>query len=215
LGLQARSRGTIKNSSKEATGIQDRQILLRVRTLMKLYGLESTVNSSGDVVELLDSKGRLSSYFIWGRGDGRFLQFSSPSGRTQTKMHFSDVINSDFLEANIGIPIFSKKAQEILSKKLGNEVEFHACKIECEGNSVVFYLCNVLKMSSLIDENRTSFRNLPEGDRIITQAIYQDDVKDDFYIARDENFRERLVVSEKFVSLSQAEKLDVSFGRPV
>ncbi|CDL81287.1 hypothetical protein Xszus_00583 [Xenorhabdus szentirmaii] len=45
---------------------------------MILYELDSTLESNGDVIDINDSKGRISSYFIWNNGKHDFLHFMKP-----------------------------------------------------------------------------------------------------------------------------------------
>jgi len=47
------------------------------------------------------------------------------------------------------------------------------------------------------------------------RAVYRSDFDRDFAIARDTEFRERLIVSQHFVDLSQHESLNIQFSDPL
>lgn len=182
---------------------------------MKLYGLEATVSAAGDIVNLADGKGRIAAYFIWNEGNDKAFQFSKPRADAQGRVKLKDLLAADYLQANIGVPIFSAKGKNILASSIPDHVRFYECLVSCEGQEQVFFLCKVLSYLPLVDKQRSSFRTLSEGEKILTQAVYRDDIEQEFFIARDAEFHERLVVSQGFVELCQREGLHIRFGAPV
>ncbi|BDR57689.1 hypothetical protein [Xylocopilactobacillus apicola] len=113
--------------------------------------------------------------------------------------------NSDYLSANIGIPIFSCRAKSVFETKIPTEISFYECIIDDE----FFFFGKIEKYLPIIDEERTTFRTLLDGSRVIDEPIYKTD--DDFFITRDKVFCEQLVVSQKFVDLCREEKLNINF----
>lgn len=182
---------------------------------LRIYDLESPIPSEGDIIVLPDKKGMLAEFFIWNEGDGNFLQFSKLRAQAQGGVKWSAMRTADYLRANIGIPIFSAKAREFLTHRIPNDLQFYECEISCEGREEVFFICKVMKYMKLVDGQRSSFRTLSEGEKILNNVVYRNDLDEDFYIARDVEFCERLVVSEKFVDLCQSERLHIEFGNPL
>ncbi|MEY8711671.1 hypothetical protein [Mangrovibacter phragmitis] len=182
---------------------------------MKLYSLESQINSGGDVIDISDPKGRISSYFIWSEGNGSFLNFMTPHGVAQKKIRYSDVSELDFLSANIGVPIFSEKAMNEIDDFIPGKLEWYKIIISCEGHDVACNLCKVNRYLSLIDKDKSFFRVLSDGEKILSKAVYKDTFEDDFIIARDVDFKERLVVSQSFVDFCHSKNLKINFDSPV
>jgi hypothetical protein len=189
--------------------------VLNERIEMKLYSLESPMKSGGDVIDISDPKGRISSYFIWNEGNGSFLNFMTPQGVAQKNIRYSDVSELDFLSANIGVPIFSEKAMHEIDDFISGELEWSKIIISCEGRDVACNLCKVNKFLSLIDKKKSLFRVLSDGEKILSKAVYKDTFEDNFIIARDIDFKERLVVSQVFVDFCHAKNLKINFDSPV
>lgn len=182
---------------------------------MKLYRLSMPRLSGRGIVNFRDPKWRLAGFFIWDEMDERSVVHAVPTGVAVDFPNFAAFSHPDYLAANIGIPIFSERAAEILYNKLANELKFYKCIVECGGESKRFMLAKTLKYLPLIDESLSDFRNLTDGERALTVAKYNTYSAEDFYIARDNVFRGRLVVSQLFVDLCKQEKLDISFAEPV
>lgn len=182
---------------------------------MKLYSIESPIKSSGDVIDIRDPKGMLSSYFIWGEGDGKFLNFMTPQGNAQKNIRYSDLSKADFLPANIGIPIFSEKAKHEIDSFIPDQVEWVKITISCEGSNVTYHLCKTKSYLDLVDREQSVFRLLTDGEPVLSKAVYKENIADDFIIGRDVNFKERLVVSQRFVDFCHAKKLKINFDDPV
>ncbi len=182
---------------------------------MKVYGPGMAGNFSGDLVSISDKSGRLFEFFIMNSIDGKFLKFSTPRGEAQERLAKEAIKNLDYLEGNIGIPIFSLKARDLFQKEFPDEVEFYDIDILVQGDTLKFSLCKTKLFLDLLDENLTSFRLLQDGSRIITGAVYRTAFERSFYIARDRNYLERWVVSERFVKFCEINKLAIVFGKPI
>jgi hypothetical protein len=179
------------------------------------YRLESTVVADGDVVDLHNPNGRISSFFIWDRGDDKSLAYAKPRAEAQELIRLRDVLETDYLRASIGVPLFSYKARTVLAGALPGEIRFYDCTVRCDDSELPFFLGKVLRYLPLVDEERSRFRTLAAGQRVLSQAVYRTDAGPDFAIARDAEFRERLVVSQRFVDLCHDEGLNVGFAEPV
>jgi hypothetical protein len=67
----------------------------------------------------------------------------------------------------------------------------------------------------LVDTQRSEFTTLTDGRPLLRKAAYRTTFDLDFSIARDQEFCERLVVSQKFVDLCRREALRVDFAEPI
>jgi hypothetical protein len=182
---------------------------------VNLYRLESTVTAGGDIFDLRNPKGRISSFFIWNSGSDKHFQFSKPRAEAQPMIRLQDVLKSDYLKANIGVPIFSEKARSVLSAALPGEIQFYECLVRCQGLEIPFFLGKALMYLPLVDKEQSDFRTLSGGERILTRAVYRATIEQDFSIARDDEFHERLVVSQSFVALCRREALNLKFAEPL
>jgi len=180
-----------------------------------LYRLESTIEADGDLVDLRNPQGRISSYFIWDRGDDTSLRYAKPTAEAQDLVRLRDVLDTDYLRADIGVPLFSLKARAVLARELPDEVRFYECTVTCDDRELPFFLGKVLRYLPLVDQERSRFRTLAAGGKVLSQAVYRTSTGDDFAIARDADFRERLVVSQRFVDLCHDAALNVAFAEPV
>lgn len=182
---------------------------------MNLYNLETPINADGDVIDICDPKGRISSYFIWNEGNGTFLKFINPQGMAQNKIKHSDICKLDYFSANIGVPIFSEKAMHEIDNFIPGRLEWHKIIISCEEFKIYGYLCKVNNFLTLIDKEKSFFRKLTDGEMVLSKAVYKENFEDDFIIARDIEFKERLVVSQSFVDFCHMKNLKINFDSPI
>lgn len=178
---------------------------------MTFYQFGFIENTQGALVDVKDTKGRLFSYFILNEGDNKFLQYTKPYGQAQEEINLDNLNLADYLPLNIGIPIFSKRVINVLKKEFINEIKEYECIINCEGQEFIFYMCFIDKFLDLVDIEKSEFRALTDGNSILSKAIYKNEYRDDFYLARDKQFKTRLVISQKFVDLCTINKLNIDF----
>ena len=105
-------------------------------------------------------------------------------------------------------------AKEAIEGRILGEASFYECHVTCQDKMLPFYLFKTNKFAHLIDKEKSSFRMLGEGERVISKAVYLDDFDDKFLIARDIEFCERLVVSESFAKICEVSNLTIGFGSP-
>lgn len=176
---------------------------------MKLYALFTSADANGSVIDLRDNQGRLAGYFIWDRDDGKFLWFVIPRGKAQKPLTADRISATDYLEANIGIPIFSDRARRALAAALAGDAHFHELTVEAEGAEFTFYMCKILARRAVIDQLRTQFRPLADGTRMITRPVYTADPIEPFLLARDTDYPEYFVASEAFMTLCGEHNLSI------
>lgn len=167
----------------------------------------SSFSFGNALVDVLDKKSRLSGFFIWNDGDGKFLSYLEPTCKLQRNLSKDDLENIDYFPANIGIPIFSHKAKSLFECKGITELSLYKCLLDGESESI--YLCKINNYLPIIDNEKTIFRKLTDGTKLIDIPTYKCDAE--FYIARDAVFCERMVVSQKFVDLCNEGGLNIHF----
>jgi hypothetical protein len=175
--------------------------------------MQTAINTNGDLISLNDKGGRLSAYFIWNDGDGKFLNFKRPHGDAQERIRLADLQGADYIEGDIGVPIFSSRAKEFIDREFPGEMVFHEISIDCRSESIIFYLGKTMKYEKLIDESKSVFRTLPDGDKILTKPAYVELKEATFGLARDVVYSENMVVSQKFVEIAQWDNLRIKFSK--
>lgn len=168
-------------------------------------------HTQGALIDVKDTKNRLFSYFILNDGDNKFLQYTKPFGKAQEEIKLEHLRSADYLPLNISIPIFSKRVIDILKKEFINEIKEYECIVSCEGEELIFYMCFIDKFLDLVDVEKSEFSTLTDGRPILSKAVYKNESRDDFYLARDNEFKAELVVSQKFVDLCSLHKLNIEF----
>lgn len=175
---------------------------------MNIYTISSFSLGNG-VIDFSDPKSRLSSFFIWNEGDGKFLSYSLPKGKVQSTMRNDKLMVSDYFPANIGVPVFSQRAVSIFERRIASEMSFYKCTVE--NASKTMSLCKINNYLPIIDEKRTTFREFIDGTKLIDIPAYK--CNKDFFIARDSIFCERMIVSQLFVDLCNEEGLNIEFSQ--
>lgn len=178
---------------------------------MTFYQFDFIKNTQGALVDVKDTKGRLFSYFILNEGGNKFLKYTKPYGEAQEEITLDNLRFADYLPLNIGIPVFSKRVIEVLKKEVINEIYSYECVVNCEGQEHTFYMCFINKYLDLIDIEKSDFSVLSDGSPILSKAIYKKDNQSDFYLARDKQFKTRLVASKKFVDFCLLNKFNIDF----
>lgn len=182
---------------------------------MNIYGLEGPLSWRGSLINLADTKGRISSYLMWNEGDDKLFRFSKPRATADSSIGLSDLNGIDYLPTNVNVPIFSARFRDAFTECFPEEATFYECIVITHGQEYTYYLCKVNTFLSLIDEQNSSVRTLEEGEKILLHAQYHDNFETTFLLARDLKFKERLVVSQQFVDFCSDRGFQISFGKPV
>ena len=179
---------------------------------MKIFTLRTTANGGGDIITLRDNTNRLSGYFISNRNDGKFLQHVKLQAEAQENLPSVEILKSDFLQATIGIPLFSQKARDVFTREIPEALEFHLIEIRADGHTHAFYLAKVMMSADIIDGDKSTYLTLSGGVRLIDVVVCHSTFDSEFYIARDRDHPAYLVVSEKFVKLCADNNLSIDFA---
>lgn len=181
--------------------------------MMKIFQLQTTAEAEGDLVSFGgDRSGRMMSYFISNIGNGKFLKFAKLQAKAQEFLTSHMISNSDFLEADISIPIFSIKAASILSDEIPEQCEFYPVFIDVHGEELEFRLCKIKIYTELINTARSSWIKISDETSLIDQPVFFSSFKHQFLIARDKENPSYWVVSKSFVELCLRHGLSIQFG---
>src|SRR5437868_2954046 len=96
---------------------------------MTLYYLHSLANANGSLVDIPDRRHRIADYFIWNTNDGNFLEFTTQRGSAQEDLTEKEILQCDYLDANISVPVFSEKACHTLQHELRGLMVFHKIEV--------------------------------------------------------------------------------------
>ena len=178
---------------------------------MKLYYPHSPATVSGDLVDISDKQNRISSYFIWNEGDGKFLKFTKLQGIAQDFISENEMRHSDYLDCNMSLPIFSKKARDILQRGMPDEMEFHDLAIVKNNQRFDFAICKCLKYVQLVNSSASTYAALTDGMPALSKPVLNATCDTDFFIARDSVERQVFAVSQKLIDICKMNDLHILF----
>jgi hypothetical protein len=115
----------------------------------------------------------------------------------------------DYLHAFVSIPIFSIKASEIIKKECSDDIDFLPCKVAVDDVLHDFMLARIHKFLPLIDHEATANA---QKISIFAPDIFNKDMQDNFFMARDTASPTTLVCSSRFCDLCDRNKLNIKFS---
>ena len=174
-----------------------------------IYELTSTVLRENAIVDLTSGGERFAKFFLDDDGKGDFIKFTKIKFKAQQGYAVSDMLTEDYLEASIGVPLFSHKFKASIEERLKNEVQLYPCEVYCRGQIFDFYVGKILAVTTFVDVENSIYRKLTDGRDVLSICKYKPSFSDDLYIARDVNFRHLFAASQKLVSLIESQKLNV------
>lgn len=178
---------------------------------MKVYYPHSAATATGDLVDISDKQSRISSYFIWNEGDGKFLKFTKPQGNAQALLTEDEIRFSDYLNCNMSIPIFSKRACGILQREIPEEMEFHDLTVVKNNQRFDFAICKCLKDLELVNRSASTYTTFTDGTPALSKPVLNAVYDKNFFIARDSIERQIFAVSQKFVDICKKNNLHIFF----
>lgn len=154
------------------------------------YDLRTSLNKKETLVELSGSYQNMQNYFILNIDNDKFIQNAPLRGIAQDGFTPKLLLNADYLDdVRMGnIPIFSKKFVEALGDKLQEYIEFYPCLIYLHDVEYPFYLARIKNRLSVIDEQKSGYRILTDGSKIIDEPIIiREEVNEGLLIVRTKN----------------------------
>ncbi|WP_157515122.1 hypothetical protein [Luteimonas abyssi] len=114
----------------------------------------------------------------------------------------------DYLQTTKGVPLVSQAFRDEALVHFANDIDVVEAQLHLNGGTVDFFALR-LKALALIDVDRSLFSDIG-GIRILTDPVFDPSVPD-FYLARDEAFRDFIVASGALVALIVDKKLRVEY----
>lgn len=180
---------------------------------MKLYYLNSLAKSNGDLVSISDKQHRIASYFIWNKSDGKFLKFSKLIGLAQDYLTEKKILQSDYLDCNMSIPIFSERARDTILKNLSKSIEFQEISILSEKKELKFYAGKCLNYYNIVNKDKSKYRLLTDGSKILSEPVFNLEIEHNFSLARDIENPQIIVASEIFRDVCMKNFLQIGFSK--
>ena len=163
------------------------------------FFLRKSINKKDTFVTLNGSYDKLSRYFFSDIEDEKYIVNVKFSGVAQ---------NSRFG----GIPLFSQRFMERTKQYLSGKIDFHPCQILLNDVTYVFYLGRIKCIKPIIDYEKSGYRILTDGSRILSEPkVIKDSIDEEMLIVRDAIYKSTFAVSELFKRMVEKEKLNVGF----
>lgn len=178
---------------------------------MKVYNLFTTVHSSLAIVDIKDGSSRIFDFFLLNQDDGNLPHFTIPLAIAQKGYTPANIVTTDYLNASLGIPIFSARFKQEMEAELTGDLKFFECLIKCYHEEHRFFMGKIKTHIALVDRERSSFRKSSDGSSRLAKAVYLEEFEKPFLIARDKDFRQKAVVSEGFKKLAESKNLRIHF----
>jgi hypothetical protein len=153
---------------------------------------------------------RIEEFFVTGN-DPPGTPFVPPLiGEVQSGVTAATLPRLDYLPSFGGVPVFSPRVVAELGDIVKNDVEFHACRVLCEGEPHELYVARLLRRLHLLDYPSSG---LGEGAARFQSNFIRSDLAEDFLLAREQHELKCyvFVASESFKAEVEKRKLGIAF----
>ena len=179
-----------------------------------LYKLEPVLLSQYAIIDMEKFSKKYYDYFIQNTGDGKFTNYVTIEFNAQEAYTQNNIIKEDFLECSTPIPIFSERFVNTLKNNLIEEMEFFKCNVKCENKMFDYFIGKIIKTKDLIDTNKSEYRELRDGSKIIKIIKFFENIEEDnFIIARDTNEKYVFLVNDRFRELIEKENFNIKLKK--
>ena len=117
-------------------------------------------------------------------------------------------VRPDFLQTTHGIPLLSARFVQNLEDAVLKDVDLVPARLHLKGATADFHALRIRSTRDLVDAERSSFFT-SRGQRVLARPTLRD-VPDDFWFARDTEFRTLWVASPRIGALIAERRLHVS-----
>jgi hypothetical protein len=182
-----------------------------------LYRLSSNLNHPANRAETkgTGAANRLIDYFVYDKGDSKFLSFVAPRFVAQGGYTALNISQTDYIEGPGAIPLFSESFVSKVGDLLKRDLELHKCVVECHGQNVTYFAGKTLSVGAFVDSGMSSFHTLTDGTKILERAAYRTDWRGDFQLVREASDRSRLLATDKFRDLVAGHDLKIRLLEPI
>lgn len=180
---------------------------------LKLYRIDSAIVHPDNYVKYKKDPKELRKFFGLGKGDAEKILRMKIFFDAGEAYDASNIILTDYINSPVA-PLFSKRAVEIIKDRVCDEALFVPVMIRCSGECYEWYACRIDKRVKLINEETSVFRELTDGTKIISLARYRTDIEEDFYMAKDIDYNDVLIMSQSFKRICDENNLNIRFLNP-
>jgi hypothetical protein len=178
------------------------------------YFLETVINKKETLIDLNGSYDKMTKYFFSDIEDKKYIDNVKFSGVAQKGLTHKLLSQTDYLKnARFGgIPLFSERFMEKTNQYLSDKINFYPCQILLNEESYNFHLCRVKHIMPIIDYEKSGYRMLTDGSKILSEPIIiKEDIDEKLLIVRDSTYKSTFVVSDLFKQIVENEKLKIGF----
>ena len=178
------------------------------------YFLTTVVNKKDTLIELNGSYDKMAKYFFSDIEDKRYFENVKFSGIAQKGFTHKLLSQTDYLiNARFGgIPVFSERFIERTRLYLSDKISFYPCQILLNNKSYNFFLCRIKQIMPVIDYEKSGYRILSDGNKIVDEPIIiKENVDEELLIVRDSTYKSKIIVSNLFKKIVEKEQLNVGF----
>ena len=178
------------------------------------YFLTTVVNKKDTLIELNGSYEKMAKYFFSDIEDKRYFENVKFSGIAQKGFTHKLLSQTDYLiNARFGgIPVFSERFIERTRLYLSDKISFYPCQILLNNKSYNFFLCRIKHIMPVIDYEKSGYRILSDGNKIVDEPIIiKENVDEELLIVRDSTYKSKIIVSNLFKKIVEKEQLNVGF----
>lgn len=149
------------------------------------FRLESSISSPYAIIDMEKFLKQYYDFFIKKEGNGKFLDYVTLSFKAQEGYSTDNIVKEDFLKCTIPIPIFSERFFNLAKEVMKGDLDFFRCNVICEQQTFPFYIGRILTQDFIVDESKSEYRKLRDGDNVLSRVVYHENDESNFFIARD------------------------------
>ena len=190
------------------------QEIVIIKLFFMWYFLTTVVNKKDTLIELNGSYDKMAKYFFSDIEDKRYFENVKFSGIAQKGFTHKLLSQTDYLiNARFGgIPVFSVIFIERTRLYLSDKISFYPCQILLNNKSYNFFLCRIKQIMPVIDYEKSGYRILSDGNKIVDEPIIiKENVDEELLIVRDSTYKSKIIVSNLFKKIVEKEQLNVGF----
>ncbi|MEV4756647.1 hypothetical protein AB0J86_16240 [Micromonospora sp. NPDC049559] len=155
---------------------------------------------------------RIFETLVLGRGDARFLAYTTVVVQAQEGITPELIADADYLPTVAGPPVFSAAFAEATRDELRDELDCHPCLVRCGGTEFGgFVVARVRRFLPLVDPERSEYWTGATGTPLLRTPVYRPELAESFHLARDVDHPEVLVCGPRLVRLVESKGLRILF----
>ena len=177
------------------------------------YYLDSATWKGETMIEPDSKNPELYEFFVLNK-DSKIMNYIRLRAKGQRGLTGKMLESLDYLQPlGWNIPVFSNRFVDKLSDSLRNCLGFYPCSIYNKtGGEYEFYFGRILNILPVIDEEKSGYRLLTDGSKIIDEpVIIRQEIDESLLMVRDLNEPATPVVSSLFKQMVEENNLKIKF----